>query len=287
MSTTAQPSRRVLITGSSGQLGADLVSTFTDRGWQVTAPGRGDLDVAMRPSVLEAVARVSPDVVVNAAAWCDPQGCEDDPRRAYALHALGVRHLGEACRATGAHLCQISTDYVFDGNPAHSHTEWDVPVPTSVYGRSKLGGEHEAPPGSTIVRTSRLLSARGNNVGRNVLRLAGANPDQKFRFDATHKGCVTFTTDLAATIEALCAERLPGVYHATNQGVTTWFEFARAVLEVAGHDPARVERLDTSSITGPLARPEYSVLDNVALPAAGLAPLPEWREGLARFVTAC
>lgn len=281
----AEP-RSVLITGGGGQLATDLVERFGTQGWQVHAPAHTDLDVADRASVLASVATIRPDAIVNAAAWTNPQGCEDDPARAWATHAMAVRHLAEASRATDAHLCQISTDYVFDGAPGGIHTEWDTPAATSVYGRSKLGGEHEVPDGATIVRTSRLISHHGNNVARNVLRLAATNPGQQFRFDATHQGCPTFTTDLAATVEVLVAARLPGVYHVTNQGVTTWYEFARAVLREAGDDPDRVAPFDGPGPTGPLARPRSSVLANVALPAAGLGLPPTWQESLGRFVSA-
>lgn len=276
--------RSVIVTGGGGQLARDLTERFTARGWTVAAPVRTQLDVTDRRAVLDRIGSIRPDVVINAAAWTNPQGCEDDPARAWSVHAMAVRHLAEACRKNGTHLCQISTDYVFDGSRATSHTEWDPPSPTSVYGRSKLAGEHEVPDGATIVRTSRLISRHGNNVGRNVLRLARKNPDQKFGFDAYHKGCVTFTADLASLVETLVAERLPGMYHATNQGVTTWYEFARAVLSTAGENPDRVRPIDGDQATGVLARPEHSVLENVALSVSGIAPLPDWKASLESFV---
>lgn len=278
--------RSVLVTGGNGQLGRDLMATFTTRGWTVDAPSRGELDVTDRGAVLGWVEAHRPDVIVNAAAWTDPRGCEESPTRAWATHAMAVRHLAEASRTSGAHLCQISTDYVFDGAPGGVHTEWDRPSATSVYGRSKLGGELETPETGTIVRTSRLISHHGNNVARNVVRLAATNPDQQFRFDATHQGCPTFTTDLAATVESLAAERLPGTFHVTNQGVMTWYEFARAALSLAGHDPGRVAPFDGPAPTGALARPESSVLDNVALVGVGLGLLPDWRDALERFIAA-
>lgn len=274
----------VLVTGGSGQLARDLASRFAATGWTVHAPTREELDVSDRRAVLAMVDDTEPDVIVNAAAWTNPQGCEDEPRRAWAVHTMAVRHLAEACRSTGAHLCQISTDYVFDGTPGRSHTEWDPPIPTSVYGRSKLAGEHEVPDGATVIRTSRLVGRHGNNVGRNVLRLARRNPDQGFGFDSYHRGCITFTTDLSVAVERIAHERMPGVFHVTNQGVTTWYEFARAVLEAAGEDPDRVSPVDGSRNPAMATRPEYSVLENVALAASGMALLPEWRESVTAFV---
>lgn len=276
----------VLITGGQGQLAQDLVRRFTEGGWQVAAPSHADFDITDRAAVLDRISSLRPDVVVNAAAWTDPEGCEADPARAWATHAMAVRHLAEGARSTSAHLCQISTDYVFDGTPGGAHTEWDAPAATSVYGRSKLGGENEVPDGATIVRTSRLVCRHGNNVARNVLCLAAANPDQQFRFDDSQRGCVTFTSDLAGAIESVAATRMPGTYHVTNQGVTTWYQFVRALLQYAGHDPARAAPFDGGAVTGKLARPESSVLENVALPAAGIDLLPEWRATLSGFVDA-
>lgn len=265
-------------------MATDLAERFDINGWAVSAPTHQDLDVGDRRRVLELVESVRPDVIVNSAAWTNPLGCEDDPERAWAVHAIAVRHLAEASRRSGAHLCQISTDYVFDGTDGVSHTEWDQPSPTSVYGRSKLAGEHESPDGSTIIRTSRLVGRHGNNVGRNVVRLARKNPDQRFGFDSFHHGCVTFTTDLALMVETIASERLPGVYHVTNQGVSTWYEFARAALSAAGENPDRVDPINGGQNAGALVRPEYSVLENMALAASGMDLLPNWKDSVAGFV---
>lgn len=276
--------RSVLITGGDGQLATDLAVAFSRHGWRTHTPGHADLDVTDRQSVIRTVEALKPEAVINTAAWTNPQGCEDDQARAWATHAMAVRHLAEAVDRTGSHLCQISTDYVFDGTPGETHTEWDRPEPTSVYGHSKLGGEAEVLCGHTIVRTSRILSHNGNNVGRNVLRLATTNPDQQFRFDAHHKGCVTFATDLAETIHTLVAGRFPGIYHVTNSGAVTWFEFVQAVLTAAGLNESRVEPLPADApIPGP-PRPEYSVLENIALRSADVAPLTPWNDSLSRFV---
>lgn len=278
--------KTVLITGGQGQLATDLALTFSRHGWHVQAPDHASLDITDRTAVLDAVGALRPDAVVNPAALTNPQACENEPTRAWAIHSMAVRHLAEACRQTGAHLCQISTDYVFDGAPGNEHGEWDRPEPTSVYGRSKLGGETEVPDGHTIVRTSRLVSHHGNNVGRNVLRLARSNPNQQFSFDDHHKGCVSFTTDVAETIHTLVDGRHPGVYHVTNEGVHTWFEFVSTMLAQAGLDPGRVTALPTGAPVPTPARPEFSVLANVALPSAGVATPPPWAESLGRFIAA-
>lgn len=115
--TSTDQGQRVLITGGHGQLGVDVARSFLAHGWQVQTPSHADLDVTDRAAVIGFVSTTGADAIVNAAAWTDPQGCETDPTRAWWTHAMAVRHLGEAARATGAHLVQISTDYVFDGTP--------------------------------------------------------------------------------------------------------------------------------------------------------------------------
>jgi len=294
---------RVLVTGAGGQLGRDVADAFSGRvpdagvaanpatgrlgtrtPWDVTAADHSLLDVADRTAVLAAVDGVRPDVVVHCAAWTAVDACEADPDRAFAVNALGTRHVAEAARRCGAHVVYVSTDYVFDGSSDRPYVEWDEPNPMSVYGRSKLGGEREVDPGATVVRTSWVCGAHGANMARTLLRLAGEPGTLRFVDDQS--GSPTFTADLAGALFVLATERLPGTFHVTNQGVTSWFGFARAVLEVAGSDPERVEPIATADLDPPrpAPRPANSALDNAALRLSGLPLLPDWREGLERLV---
>jgi dTDP-4-dehydrorhamnose reductase len=291
---------RVLVTGAGGQLGRDLVDVLSGR---LPTGGRTDrvgaapacdvvgadhrrLDVTDRGSVLGIVDALHPDVVVHAGAWTAVDACEGDPDRAFAVNALGTRHVAEAARKSGAHVVYVSTDYVFDGSSDRPYREWDLPNPLSVYGQSKLAGERELDPGSTIVRTSWVCGAHGANMVRTVLRLAGQSGPLRF-VDDQH-GCPTFTADLARTVASLAVDRVPGTFHVTNAGPTTWFDFARAVLEAAGHDPARVEAIATTDLDPPrpAPRPANSVLDNAALRLMGMPLLPPWRDALERMVEA-
>lgn len=276
---------RVLITGGTGQLGSELARAFAASGsWEVVAPGHAALDVGDRDAVLQATEAAGPDVVVHAGAWTAVDACESDPDRAFRVNALGTRHVAEGARRAGAHLCYVSTDYVFDGEADRPYTEWDDPGPRSVYGRSKLGGERACPPDATVVRTSWVCGARGANMVKTVLELAeGPGP---LRFVADQRGCPTMAADLAAAIRRLSVDRRPGLFHVTNQGETTWYGLARAVLAAAGHDPGRVEPIATADLQPPrpAPRPAYSVLDNAALRLSGLAPLPEWEDSLGRLV---
>jgi len=251
------------------------------------AVDRGRLDVTDRDAVLGALLSVRPDVVVHTAAWTAVDACEADPERAFRDNALAVRWVAEACARGGAHLVQLSTDYVFDGAQAEPYVEWDAPAPRSVYGRSKWAGEREALgvlPGATVVRTSWVCGAHGANMVKTILRLAAQQ--ERLTFVDDQRGHPTFTADLAPMIRRLALDRRPGLHHVTNQGAVSWFEFAQAVLDAAGLDRARVTPVSTSQLVParPAPRPANSVLDNAVLRMAGLPLLPDFHEPLAQLV---
>lgn len=281
---------RILLTGAGGQLGSDLLrlaSRETHR--EVLGTTRADLDVGDRDAVLGAVLGWVPDLVLHSAAWTAVDACETDPDRAWRVNALGSRHVAEAAQRVGAHLVYLSTDYVFDGASPRPYNEWDGTNPLSVYGRSKLGGELEvarACPGSTIVRTSWVGGVNGSNVLKTVLRLAVTG--ESMRFVEDQRGCPTFTEDLAGMVLRLGIGRVPGTFHVTNQGATTWYQFARDVVSAAGGDPAMVVPTTTSELDPPrlAPRPANSVLDNAALRNSGIELLPDHHVPLERAVKA-
>lgn len=276
---------RVFVTGAGGQVGTELVAAFSaDDHHEVIAADHATVDVADRDSVLAAVTSTVPDVVVHPAAWTAVDACEGDPERAFRVNALGTRHVAEAARRVGAPVVYLSTDYVFDGTKAAPYTEWDDPAPASVYGASKLGGERELDPGSTIVRTSWVCGEHGGNMVKTILRLAGEHDTLRFVDD--QRGHPTFADDLAGAVKRLVVERRPGLFHVTNQGAVSWYEFAREVLAAAGLDPARVEPVATADLQPPrpAPRPENSVLDNAALRLSDLPLLDDFRVPLARLV---
>jgi dTDP-4-dehydrorhamnose reductase len=276
--------RRSLVTGAAGQLGSEIVEALEALGHGVTACDRVALDVADRDRVLQVVAAVCPDTVVHAAAWTDVDGCEGDTDRAWRVNALGTRHVAEAARLVSARVCYVSSDYVFDGTSGRPYTEWDDPRPASVYGRSKLAGERVLGPGDTVVRTSWLCGRRGRNFVRTMVGL-GARGEPFDVVDDQH-GCPTFADDLAGAIAQLVSARLPGTFHVTNSGATTWFALARDTLALAGMDPALVRPVSTADLrpARPAPRPAYSVLDNAALRLSGLPLLPDHHEPLERLV---
>ena len=279
---------RVLITGAGGQLGRELTEAFNagnagNAAHSVVACDHAALDVADRERTLQVIGQIEPDAVVHAAAWTDVDGCQLDPDRAFRVNALGTRHVAEAARVVGARVCYVSTDYVFDGTSG-PYNEWDTPRPLSVYGRSKLAGERELHPGDTVVRTSWVCGRYGRNFVKAILA-KGATGDTLRVVDDQH-GSPTFADDLAEMVRLLVVARLPGVYHVTNQGTTSWYGFARDVLEAAGLGHVPVVPITTSEIDPPrpAPRPQNSVLDNAALRLGGLPLLPDYHEPLHRLV---
>jgi dTDP-4-dehydrorhamnose reductase len=277
---------RVLVTGAGGQVGRDVVLACAGAGDDVVACTRAELDVTDRGAVLGALLSVRPHAVIHTAGWTAVDDCEADLERAYASNALAVRWVAEACRRAGAHLVHLSTDYVFSGGKSGPYLEWDEPDPLSAYGRSKLAGEREAGREATIVRTSWVCGEHGANMVKTILRLAGER--DRLTFVDDQRGHPTFTADLAPMLRQLALDRRPGIHHVTNQGEVSWFEFARAVMEAAGLDPARVAPISTAELQPPrpAPRPANSVLDNAVLRLSGLALLPDFRDPLTRLVKA-
>lgn len=297
---------RVLITGALGQLGQELLDVFAADGHHeiiaadvapvidaasangtVAHLGGVDLlatDITDRDAVLAAITSIEPDVVVHPAAFTAVDLCESEVDTAYRVNVLGTRHIAEGARRIGAPVFYVSTDYVFDGTKDSPYLEWDQTNPQSIYGATKLAGEGELDPGSTIMRTSWVCGYHGNNMVKTILRLSKEHDTLSFVDD--QRGHPTFAADLARGIKRLVVDRRPGVFHLTNQGAVSWFEFAQAVLEASGQDPERVKPVKTADLqpARPAPRPANSVLDNAALRLSGVPLLPDFHEPLATLV---
>lgn len=278
---------RLLVTGHRGQLGTELMGLCAARGIAATGFDVDTVDVTDRAAVAAAVTATRPDAVIHCAAWTAVDACESDPDKAFLANATAVRWVAEACAAAGAHLVHVSTDYVFDGTKPTPYVETDEPNPQSVYGRSKLAGEREAlaSPAAAVARTSWVCGAAGGNMVKTVVRLARERDSLAFVSDQV--GHPTFTSDLAPALVRLATDRRTGVYHVTNQGAVSWYEFVREIVRLMGKDPGMVRPITTAELVPPrpAPRPANSVLADVAWRAAGYEPLRDFREPLAELLT--
>ena len=275
---------RVLVTGGNGQLGSALVDLLSARTADVALGiDLPDIDITAPDSVREVFAQFAPDVVINCAAWTAVDAAEDHEADALKVNGDGPRVLAEACKAAGAWLVQISTDYVFAGDANTPYAEDARPDPKTAYGRTKLAGEiavQEVLPGAHyLVRTAWLYGLQGNNFVKTMLELESVRDNVSVVDD--QRGQPTYAGDLAEQILLLLDARPPaGTFHATNAGATTWFELTRAIFVNIGADPQRVLATDSASFVRPAPRPAYSVLGQDKWQSVGLTPMREWRAAL-------
>ena len=269
---------RVLVIGSRGMLGHDLIRELKD--YEVAGMGRQQLDIRETSAVYEAVRGF--DVVINAAAYTNVDQAESNSEVAFAVNAGGARNLAQATAAHGSHLIQISTDYVFDGNATRPYSETDPTNPVSVYGKSKRDGEVavvEENPESTIVRTSWLYGEHGSHFPGTIASLG-----KKLDFIdvvADQTGQPTASSDVARMIGILMSAGLPsGVFHATNSGQTSWFDFAHSLFARAGWDANRIRPTTSNHFVRPAHRPSWSVLGHQRWETIGVNHPRHWSEAL-------
>lgn len=271
---------RILIAGGSGQLGRAIARRAGDE-HEVLPLGRAALDVA-DVACVEIIAGHRPDLVINAAAMTDVDGCEKDPDEAYRVNALGARNAALGAERAGAALLHVSTDFVFDGRKGAPYWEFDATNPISVYGASKEAGEalvRQACRRAYVVRTAWLYGLGGRNFVTTILRLA--EEGRPMRVVDNEVGNPTFCDDLAEALLALVATGAYGLYHLAGEGACSRFDFALAILEAVGRTEVTVEPVDHfPRVATP---PGYAPLRNFAAAELGVR-LPPWREGLRRYV---
>jgi dTDP-4-dehydrorhamnose reductase len=276
---------KVAICGAGGMLATDVREVFQQRGHEVFDLTINDLDITDITMVREKFSTIKPDVIFNAAAYTNVDGCESEPDLAYKVNSLGPRNLAIAANEAGAALVHISTDYVFGGVGNTPYREYDLTNPQSVYGKSKLDAElfvRNLCPRHYIVRTAWLFGINGNNFVRTMLRLAAERDTLTVVDDQL--GSPTFTYDLAIALADLIEKRTYGTYHLTNGGECTWFEFTREILRQAGIEGVEVKPMTTEQLNRPANRPRYSVLDNYVWSMDGRVPLRNYREALADYL---
>jgi len=278
---------KILLTGRSGQVGWELERQLAPLG-QVMATDRDSLDLGQPGTVASAVRAFGPDVIVNAAAYTAVDRAEREPQACFAVNSESVGALAQEAARSGALLVHYSTDYVFDGTKRTPYVETDPTAPVSVYGRSKLAGEQQIVRSRCrhlILRTSWVYALRGSNFLLTMLRLARERPQLRVVDDQV--GAPTWARDIAEATRAALnrPEPLEGLFHVTAGGSTTWFQFARKILEAADlHTP--LVPIATSEYPTTAARPAYSVLDSGRFAAAGGFRIGPWDERL-RECMAC
>jgi len=281
---------KVVVLGSDGQLGADVVEALRRHGETCFAATRGDADVTDRAQVRFLLEREAPDAVVNCTAFHDVSACEKYPDLAMEANAVAVRHIADVCSSLDARFMTVSTDYVFDGTRSEGYAEVDVPNPRTWYGRSKLAGEWLAAAycsRSFVVRTQSLYGLRpprgkSLNFVDAMLRLAAERSELKV--DQCRMS-PTWTLPLSENMVALLRTKHYGLYHMSCNGATTWHAFAKRIMEVTG-SPIPVIPVANDYFPKPFARPENTYLINSELAKLHLDLMPPWGTALAAFLEA-
>lgn len=271
-----------LLLGADGQLGRSLQDVLSASGIEFVAAGRAVADITDIASVKSCVKITNPSVIVNMAAWTDVDGAETHRDLAFLVNAVGAENVAKVAAATAIPLVHISTDYVFDGMQTTPYKVNDSTHPLSVYGASKLQGEllvqAAHPQGSWIVRTAWLYSQYGKNFARTIARKGLAGDDLSVVSDSF--GQPTSALALARQIVALVVANPPaGIFHGTNAGQATWYEFASAIVDpIANH--GSITPVPSTAFPTVAVRPTYSVLDHVEWATHGIADMPHWRDSL-------
>ena len=279
--------KHILVTGANGQLGNEMRRLSEDYpSYEWTFTDVCDLDICDREAVMAYVGGRKVDFIVNCAAYTAVDKAEDDVQRADLINHVAPGYLAEAANACGAGLIQVSTDYVFDGTAHVPYVETDEPCPNSVYGRTKLAGEQAALATCSrtmIVRTAWLYSTFGNNFVKTMLRLGRERASLGVVFDQI--GTPTYARDLARAILAAIEQGVvPGVYHFSNEGVCSWYDFAVAAHRMAGIGTCHVSPLHTHEYPAKAPRPAYSVLDKTKIKQTYGLAIPHWEESLAECI---
>jgi len=286
---------KLLLVGSNGQLGWEVLNAAKDRGLECEGIDTPQFDITDRGAVERAVGRERFSLIVNAAAYTGVDKAEVKRHEAFAVNADGPRDLAFVCAKNHLPLIHISTDYVFDGNKTSPYNESDPICPIGTYGASKAAGEkavREALETHVILRTSWLYSSHGNNFVKTILRLASER--EELRVVADQYGCPTYAADLAAAIIDLAKQISRrgsvqwGVYHYCGHGVTTWYGFAQQICQLAKKHRAlqvkRIEAISTEEYPTPARRPPYSALDCSKIKSVFSIQTRPWQDSLAEML---
>lgn len=277
----------ILITGCNGQLGNEMqLLEKVNPQHQYFNTDVAQLDITNPEAIEEFVNNNAIDIIVNCAAFTAVDKAESSQDLCHLLNAKAPEYLAAAVAKRGGYLVQVSTDYVFDGTNHTPYTEDEATCPNSVYGSTKLEGEKlamAACANTMIIRTAWLYSTFGNNFVKTMIRLGQEKPELGVIFDQI--GTPTYAGDLAAAIMAAINHGIvPGIYHFSNEGVISWYDFTKAIHRIAGITSCHVKPLHTTEYPTPAARPHYSVLDKTKIKQTYGIEIPYWEESLEKCV---
>jgi dTDP-4-dehydrorhamnose reductase len=281
--------KRILVIGSKGMLGRDLVEVLrsslrSDKvfGWDID-----EIDITEENKTVTKIESLKPEIVINVAAYTDVDGCEVHEERAFAINAEGMRHVALGAGRCGGKVVYLSTDYIFDGKKGKPYFEDDPPHPLNVYGRSKLKGEQyvqELAKDALVVRTQWLYGKYGNNFVASILRQAREKEVLSVVDDQI--GSPTYTVDLSKAISLLVQREARGIFHVANSNFCTWYDYAQRILSLSGVRGVKVLPISSKELSRPAPRPSYSVLDTQKLKREAGMTLRPWFEALKDYLSA-
>lgn len=278
----------ILVTGAGGQLGCELKKIGFSPLDEVFYTDVAELDITDKKAVEDYVSRNDIDTIVNCAAYTAVDRAEEEPDRAELINVKAVENLADVAMREGCLLVHVSTDYVFDGMASEPYTEKSPVNPQSVYGHTKLAGERAIKRSgclAIIIRTAWLYSEFGNNFVKTMLRLAKEKEELNVVSDQV--GTPTYAADLAAAIVCVladdCVVEKTGIYHFSNEGICSWYEFAQEIMQLSG-EKCKVNAIATVDYPTKAHRPAYSVLDKTKIKEKFGVSVPEWKEALGRMM---
>ncbi|WP_048719063.1 dTDP-4-dehydrorhamnose reductase [Bacillus sp. 522_BSPC] len=275
---------KILVTGYSGQLGYDVVLEGKKRGYEMIGVGHKELDITKEEQVQSYVHTVKPDAIIHCAAYTAVDHAEDDKETCFDVNVNGTKYLAAAAKGMDAKFIYISTDYVFEGTGTEPFTEEDAANPVGYYGLTKYEGEKAVQSlldKYFIVRISWVFGINGNNFIKTMLRLAETRDELNVVGD--QYGSPTYTFDLAKLLVDMVETEKYGVYHASNEGFTTWADFAKEIFQVAGKK-VKVNSITTEEYPTKAVRPKNSRMSKDKLEKNGFTRLPAWQDALTRYI---
>jgi dTDP-4-dehydrorhamnose reductase len=274
---------KALVLGARGMLGQDLVKILAPE-YEIIPWDLAEIDITREKETLEKIVKVRPQVIINCAAYTNVDQCETHRDQAFLVNAEGTKHVALASYTVKARFVHLSTDYVFDGTASIPYREDNSPNPMSVYGQSKLQGEiyvRQIGGDHLIIRTAWLYGPRGKNFVEAILSQAAEG--KQIRVVNDQQGSPTFTRDLSQAIKGLLPITEQGIFHLTNSGSCTWFEFALHILEESGFKGNEVRPISSKELGRPAKRPAYSILDNSRYEQISENKMRSWQEALKEY----